>query len=188
MQAVARGDLVDYETYRERRDAERARMFVIKGARRVHVGDALTFLFENTDTVRYQVQEMMLHEQIVKEAAIQHELDTYNALLGGRGEIGCSLLIEIDDPVSRAEKLRQWLDLCQHVYVRLEDGSRVYATFDPAQIGDDRLSAVQYLKFDTQGRIPRAIGCDLPQYCTESTLDDEQRMALRDDLTPAATC
>ena len=182
MLTVDRQDLVDYETYRERRDTERQRIFAIKSARRIHVGDALTFLFENADTVRYQVQEMMLHEQIVKEAAIQHELDTYNALLGGRGEIGCSLLIEIDDPTMRAEKLRAWIDLPQHVYVRLEDDSRVYATFDPGQVGDDRLSAVQYLKFDTQGRVPSAVGCDLPQYCEERVLNAEQRQALRDDL------
>ena len=40
------------------------------------------------DTVRYQVQEMVRAEQIVQEADIQHELDTYNELLGGAGRAG----------------------------------------------------------------------------------------------------
>jgi hypothetical protein len=182
MQTVARSDLIDYETYRERRDAERPRIFAIKNTRRIHLGDALTFLFENPDTVRYQIQEMMLAERIVKEAAIQHELDTYNGLLGGPGALGCSLLIEIDDPVQRREKLAAWLDLPRHVYVRLEDDERIYATFDPGQIGEDRLSAVQYLKFDTRGRVPTAIGCDLPDYVAEVLLSEAQREALKDDL------
>jgi hypothetical protein len=52
------------------------------------VGDHLTFLFENADTVRYQVQEMMLTERLVKEAEIAHELVTYNELLGKKGELG----------------------------------------------------------------------------------------------------
>ena len=57
------------------------------------IGDYLTFLFENADTVRYQVHEMMRIESIVKENDIQHELDTYNELLGGSGELGtpCSV-------------------------------------------------------------------------------------------------
>lgn len=182
MRTVARNDLLDYETYAERRDAERQRIFAIKGARRVHLGDALTFLFENADTVRYQIQEMMLAERIVRETAIQHELETYNGLLGASGQIGCSLLIEIDDPVERRTKLQRWLDLPRHLFVRLENDAKVYATFDPGQIGDDRLSAVQYLKFDTRGQVPVAVGCDLPEYTAETTLDAEQRQALSDDL------
>ena len=182
MQAVRRDDLVDYETYRERRDAERERIFTIKSARRVHVGDVLTFLFENADTMRYQVQEMMLAERIVKEAAIQHELETYNGLLGSAGELGCSLLIEIDDPVTRRDKLERWLELPRHLYVQLEDGTRVRATFDAGQIGEDRLSAVQYVKFDTAGRVPVAVGCDLPDYTHATELNPTQRQALRDDL------
>ena len=33
---------------------------------------------------------MMRAERIVREADIQHELDTYNALLGGDGELGAA--------------------------------------------------------------------------------------------------
>ena len=179
---VERSQILDYETYRERRAAERERIQAIKGARRIHVGDVLTFLFENTDTIRYQIQEMMLAEHIVKESAIQHELDTYNQLLGGKGALGCSLLIEIDDERERREKLRRWLELPHRVYVQCEDGTRVRATYDPAQVGEDRLSAVQYLKFDTGGRVPVAVGCDLPELAGETCLTPEQVQALRADL------
>ncbi len=182
VRTVRRDEIVDYQTYAERRAAERERIFAIKAPRRIHLGEDLTLLFENSDTMRYQVHEMMLAERIVKEAAIQHELDTYNGILGGPGELGCSLLIEIDDPAVRAEKLRRWLDLPSHVYVQLEDGERVYATFEPAQVGEDRLSAVQYLKFATGGRVPIAVGCDLPELRSEHRLTDPQRQALQEDL------
>jgi hypothetical protein len=49
-------------------------------------------------------------------------------------------------------------------------------------VGDDRLSAVQYLKFDVRGAVPVAIGADLPALTAEATLTEAQRRALRDDL------
>ena len=86
MKPVLREELLDYVTYAERRDEIRARVLELKRPRRVHVGDELTFLFENRETVRYQVQEMMRVERIVREADILHELQTYNELLGGPGD------------------------------------------------------------------------------------------------------
>ena len=58
----------------------------------------------------------------------------------------------------------------------------MYARFDERQVGEDRLSSVQYLKFDTGGEAPIAIGSDLPQLLEEATLDDAQRQALSQDL------
>jgi hypothetical protein len=179
---IQRSEILDYETYTDRRDEERERILAVKAPRRIHVGDVLTFYFENTATMRYQVQEMMRAERIVKESAIQHEIDTYNNVLGGPGELGCSLFIEIEDPGARRQKLTQWLDLPRHVYVRLEDDTRVYAQYDSSQVGEERLSAVQYLKFDTQSRIPVAVGSDLPGLTVETRLTEAQRRALGDDL------
>jgi hypothetical protein len=62
----------------------------------------------------------------------------------------------------------------------------VRARFDPRQVGDDRLSSVQYLKFDVGGELPVAAGSDLPGLSVEAPLDDEQREALRADLAGGA--
>jgi len=153
-----------------------------KDVRRVHAGDNLTFLFENFDTVRYQIQEMLRAEKIVREEDIAHEIETYNELLGGEGELGATLLIEIEDGSTRARKLREWLALPEHVYVALADGRRVYASFDERQRGSDRVSSVQYLKFDTGGETPVAVGSDLPELSVEAKLTLEQRAALAKDL------
>lgn len=180
---VQRAELLDFETYKQRRVEIQKKIFPMKKSRRIHLGEYLTFLFENTETIRYQIQEMMLAEKIVKEDAIQHELDTYNGLLGGPGELGCALLIEIADKEKRPELLSRWMGLPDKIYVDVENDGKVYATYDPGQVGEDRLSAVQYLKFHTKGEVPLAIGTDHPDFPEVVRLTEEQRRALAEDLS-----
>ncbi len=184
MRAVERGEILDYVTYEEQRAAIRASAMRAKDERRVRVGPYLTFLFENHETIRYQVLEMARAERMVKETDIRHELETYNELLGGPGELGCTLLIAIEDPADRATHLASWLALPERVYLKLEDGTKVRASFDPRQVGDGRLSSVQYLKFPVGKRVPVAAGCDMPDAALhfETPLGSTQRAALAADL------
>ncbi len=182
MKRVRREELLDLAAYERSRPEILAATLDAKRRRRVHVGGVLTFLFENAATIRYQVQEMIRVERMKRDEEIRHELETYNELLGGPGQLGVSLLIEIPDPDERDRKLRDWLALPAHVYVALEGGERVRPTYDARQVGVDRLSSVQYLKFDVRGRPPVAVGCDLPQLTAETALDAEQRGALALDL------
>ena len=183
MKPVERTEIVDYVTYEEGRDAFRDEVMAAKARRRIHLGEYLTLLLENHLTVRYQIQEMTRAERIVKEADVQREIDTYNELLGGEGEIGCTLLIEIADPAVRDVKLAEWLRLPQKFYMLLEDGTRVWAQFDERQRGDDRLSSVQYMKFDTGGRVPVATGVDIPELQVETSLTADQQQAVSEDLS-----
>ncbi|MCC7381161.1 MAG: DUF3501 family protein [Deltaproteobacteria bacterium] len=183
MRPVRREDLIDFVTYEERREGIRREALAEKAPRRVHVGDVLTFLFETTLTMRYQIQEMMRTERMVRETDIQHEIDTYNEVLGGPGELGATLLIEIDDAEERATKLVEWVTLPEHLYVLLADGKKVRATIDARQISSERVSAVQYLRFPVAGRVPVAIGADHPRLTVEAKLSAEQRAALERDLS-----
>ena len=182
MNNVNREEILDYVTYEEQRAAVRENIMKIKEVRRINIGGILSFLFENKDTVCYQIQEMIRVERIVKELDILHEIKTYNEILGKSGELGCTLLIEIDDPVERDSKLTKWIDLPMHLYLKLEDETRIMATFDERQIGDGRLSSVQYIKFNTKGKIPSAIGADHPLFIEETSLTSEQKHALSNDL------
>ncbi len=182
MQPVQRQEVLDYVTYDEQRESFRAAVMNLKQPRRVHVGAHLTFLFENHDTVLYQIQEMIRVERIVKEADIQHEIDTYNELLGTTGELGCVLLIEIDDEEERKVKLREWKDLPDYLYALLEDGSRASFTYDERQVDSERVSSVQYLKVNTGGKVPVAIGVNHPAYTEETQLSKETSQALQQDL------
>jgi hypothetical protein len=184
MRKVERSEVVDYVTYEERRGAVRESAMKAKAARRIHVGPHLTFLFENHETIHYQVQEMTRAERMVKEAEIVHEIETYNELLGGPGEAGATLLVELDDPAERAVKLTKWLALPKHLYVKRADGTKAYARYDERQVGDTRVSSVQYLRFEVGTQAPLAAGCDHPdpELHHETTLTPEQRAALQADL------
>jgi hypothetical protein len=179
---VRREEILGVEVYEASRQEIRAAILEAKRRRRVEVGGVLTFLFENTATIRYQVEEMVRAERMTREKDIEHELETYNELLGGKGELGVSLLIEIPDPAERDEKLRRWLLLPGHLYLKLSSGEKVRPRFDERQVGTDRLSSVQYLKFDVHGEVPLAAGADLPALTVETLLDEEEREALREDL------
>ena len=182
MARLQRSDILDFITYGEQRDAIRASAMAAKALRRVHLGEHLTFLFENAETIRYQVLEMVRVEQMVKEAEIRHELETYNAVLGDGGDLGCTLLIEIPDEKDRADLLRRWRDLPDHIFMVCTDGARIKASFDQEQMSEDKLSSVQFLKFAVGRRTPAALVSDLPALAGEVALDGPTREALLADL------
>ena len=182
MRPVRREEILPLEVYERSRAVIRPAIIGAKERRRVTVGGVLTFLFENTATIRYQVQEMVRAEKMKAEAEILHELETYNEVLGGPGQLGVVLLIELPDAAERDVKLRAWLGLIPCLYARLEDGTRVRPSFDARQVGEDRLSSVQYLKFDVHGAVPVALGADLPALTAEALLTPDQRAALAEDL------
>jgi hypothetical protein len=148
---VARDEILDYVTYEEQRNAVRDVVMRTKAERRVHVGPHLTVLFENHDTIRYQVLEMVRTERMVKDADIRHEIETYNELLGATGELGATLLVELDDPALRAEKLAQWLALPKHLYAKRADGQKAYVRFDERQVGETRVRAVPEVRGGGRG-------------------------------------
>jgi hypothetical protein len=182
MKRVGREEVRKPAEYAAVREEFRRSVLAKKDARRIHVGEYLTFLFENHDTVLYQIQEMIRAENITNEAEIHHEIATYNELLGERGELGCTLLIEIDDPEKRTELLARWKDLPATLYIETQNGTRVPAQFDPRQVGEDRISSVHYLKFRPGDQVPKKVGCSHPEINAETTLTPEQILALCGDL------
>ncbi len=174
--------------YELERPALRPRMIALKDRRRVRVGGHLTFLFENRDTVRYQIQEMMRIERIVRPADIAHELETYNELLPAAGGLSASLLIEYETPEERALRLAELLGLDHHVWLEVDGAGRAPARFDARQIATDRLSSVQYLKFalspEQAEKFPRgaALLVDHPAYQAQTRFTADQLRELAEDL------
>lgn len=182
MKRVERSEILDYVTYVEQRETIRGSALRAKSVRRLLVGEYFTFLFENRETVLYQIQEMMRIEHIVKEDDIQHELDTYNELIHSAGTIGCTLLVGIDDEALRDRKLQEWMGLNEHIYAKLPDGGLARPTWDPRQVGDTRLSSVQYLSFPLGPDAPVTVGIEMAGIEAETELSGAQREALRADL------
>ena len=184
MRKVQRSELLDFVTYGERREAIRASAMKAKDLRRVHLGEHLTFLFENHETTRYQVLEMIRSEQMVRESDIQHELDTYTALMGGEGELGATLLIEIDDEKARPGLLREWRDLPRRIAMTFTDGAESFAQVDEDQFNEEKASSVQFLRFKVDGRIPKGLSVDHHGYAAEVDFSAAQSAALLEDLNP----
>src|SRR5687768_18269703 len=98
-------DIADLRAYERERDAYRERIIALKRVRRVPVGPIVTLVFENRDTIRFQIQEMARVEKLITDAAIQNELDAYNPLIPGPGELSATLFLEL----TSKELLQEWL-------------------------------------------------------------------------------
>ncbi len=178
-------NIADYEAYRE---SWRPQVMAIKDRRRIRVGNHLTFLFENHDTVLYQIQEMMRIERIVKPHDIEHEVNTYNELIPKPNGLAASLLIEYETPELRAVWLRELLGLENHIWLEVPGGPRAKAAFDDRQIATDRISSVQYLHFQLAPEQVRnfpngaRIVVDHPSYTAETALTPVQLEELNRDF------
>jgi hypothetical protein len=98
-------DIAEARAYEREREAFRDRVIALKKRRRVAVGPVISLVFENRETIRFQVQEMARAERLISDEAIQAELDTYNPLIPAPGELSASLFIEL---TTRAE-MQEWL-------------------------------------------------------------------------------
>lgn len=177
--------IADYEIARQ---MLRPTMMALKDRRRIRAGNHMTFLFENRETVLYQIQEMIRIERTVEPAAIRHEVDTYNELIPFRGELSATLLIEYDSPEERQVALHDLVGLEHHVWIAVADQPPAQARFDTRQISTDRLSSVQYVKFPLTPEQRRRwsqgarVVIDHPKYAAEAALTGEQLEELAHDF------
>jgi hypothetical protein len=105
MSPLTLADVLDLRAYERVREDYRAKIIARKVDRRVALGPVMTLVFECFDTVRFQVQEMARAEKLISDEAIQVELDVYNRLLPGKGELSATLFIELTSD----DALREWL-------------------------------------------------------------------------------
>ena len=188
MQLVSLSEIKTIADYEIERATFRPVAMAAKDRRRVRVGDHLTFLFENRLTVRYQIQEMMRIERLSKLEEIKHEVETYNELIPGVDQLSACLLIEYETPELRDVWLRELLGLEHHIWVEVPGFGRAKAVFDDRQIASDRISSVQYIKFqltpEQAAAFPQgaSIVVDHPKYSFVQPLTPAQLEELSADL------
>jgi hypothetical protein len=157
----------------------------------------MSAVFENRDTVLLQVQEMLRTERITRPDAVQHELDTYNELLPGPGELSCTLMIEIPEKAEREAFLVAARGLERHIWL-VDPGHRIQArSLDRAGQRPDRTTAVHYLKFDLPPDLADALRgaalgqttlthlvleLDHPTYAEHGTVGTDTLLSLGRDL------
>ncbi len=105
-------DLLPLEEYVPRRreffDCHRR---YLDRCRRVRLGQRLTLVFENRQTLWFRVQEVLRIARLTDPAELQHELNLYNRLLPGPNLLQAALLIELQDERNLLEELAPFRDL-----------------------------------------------------------------------------
>jgi hypothetical protein len=193
MRKLSVEDIKDMRAYESERDAFRRHIIDLKRSRRIQLGPIMTIVFENTDTMRWQVQEMARVERMLRDEQIAHEVDTYNQLIPDAGELSATLLLELTSEVALREWLPRLVGIERTVAVVLPDGTRVYgepSDEDEARLTrEDTTAAVHFVKFRfTAGEIDMFasgqvhIVVDHPEYDQDVVLTNEQHTALLADL------
>ena len=196
MPKLARDSLWSLEQYAVERPAFRKRVMAHKKPRRIALGPNATLLFEDFLTMQYQVQEMLRAERIFEPAAIEEEIDVYNALIPDGSNWKATFLIEYADVEERAAALARMPGVEHRVWLRIGDLPRtfVHANDDlgPEREGqrDDKTSAVHFLRFELDERqvagvrsgAPVTMGIDHDELRCEATLEAESVAALAADL------
>ena len=190
MKPIQRSELLDLGAYEEVRERFRARVIAVKRARYVALGPAMTLLFENRDTVLYQVQEMLRTERITQEKAILHELETYNELIPGDHELSATVFVEFPEREERERMLVSLAGVEDDFYVLAGD-ERLAVVPDRRGTDPTRTMAVQYVRFPISsaaeaalrgGTVTLKVGVDHPAYRAEVALGPETVASLRDDF------
>ncbi len=184
--------VLDLAAYERIREEFRARVIEIKRPRRIAVGSRLTFIFENHDTVLFQIQEMLRTERTVKEQGIQAEIDVYNELIPAAYELSATLMIEIPEADLIREELDRLIGIDERVRLEIGEAS-VAASFDPKQYEGDRISAVQYIRFPlgpelaerfADFEVPVTLRVAHPHYQASAPIAGASRASLAQDLEP----
>ena len=190
--SLTRDDILPLAEYANIRGAERRRITEIKRQRRLEVGPFAAFYFENFDTMRHQVQEM-LHIEKGGEAQLEDELDAYNPLIPRGSELVATVMFEIDDPGRRNSVLTRLGGIENHVFLDVA-GERIRGEPDPTRestSAEGKASSVQFIRspftadqiarFKTPGTQIIA-GFDHPQYGHLAFLPEPVRATLAADF------
>jgi hypothetical protein len=190
MKPVEASEILDLTAYEKIREGFLAETIAMKKNRRIPLGDRLTFIFENRDTVIFQIQEMTRAERTVREEAIAEEVAVYNELIPGDHELSATLMIEIPEPGRIRGELDRLVGIDEYVYLEVGE-VRVAATFDAKQFEGDRISAVQYVKFPLGAEVsaafrdaatPVTLRVSHPAYAAEQRIEGAWRESLVGDL------
>jgi hypothetical protein len=184
-------DIQDLRQYEREREEFRRGIIEMKKRRRVPLGDLLTITFENTDAMRFQVQEMARIERMLTDEQIREEVETYNQLIPEAGELSGTLFLEIDDKQRLYEWLPKLVSIQRSVSIWLHDGSSLPSIPQDEErlTREETTTTVHYLTFrftreqiDAFASGPARIVVDHPHYNAVVELTKEQRDDLLGDL------
>ena len=189
---LKREDLFSLEEYAEQRLNIRKNVMNVKKLREVNLGEHIRLLFENHQTVQYQVQEMLRIEKIFEAAGIQDELDVYNPLIPDGSNLKATMMIEYTDVVERTKALSNLIGIEKSIYFQVGNHQNVYAICneDLERETDEKTSSVHFMRFEFEQTmiadfckgINVKIGVSHPNYDCEIILEQRVKDQLNQDF------
>lgn len=188
-------DISDLRAYEREREEFRNAVIEKRRLRRVSLGTLMSLSFENRDTMRYQIQEMIRVEKTMTDEGVLEELNAYNPMIPEPGQLCATLFVEL----TSEEQVREWLPklagLERSISLKLADGSRVAGRIDDQHAAgltrEDVTAAVHYLTFDlTPAQVAEfeagdvVVECALPTYLEAAALTSDTKSELLRDLLP----
>ena len=185
--------LMTLEAYSKFRKTKKAEHIAHRRLRSVRLGEHLNLQFEDEQTVRIQIQEMLRIEKIFEEAAIQDEIDAYQPLVPDGSNWKATVLIEYPDPNERRRELSRLIGIEDRLFVEVEGYPRIYAIADEDldRENEEKTSAVHFVRFEFPEPTRRAvlagagvkIGCDHTNYPAHGVVPPETLASLAGDLS-----
>jgi len=189
---ITRDSLLTLEAYAKQRKAIRAEAIAHRKLRSVALGEHVTLQFEDEQTIRRQIQEMLHIEKIFDEEGIQSEIEAYGPLVPDGSNWKATMLIEYPDPHERKRELARLIGVEDRMFVEVEGQARVYAIADEDldRENEEKTSSVHFVRFefnDAQRQAIRAgaavkLGCDHRNYPAHVQIGAETLASLAGDL------
>ncbi len=189
MKKIDPAEILPIAEYERVRDEMRRAIIEHKKNRRIDVGPQVTFVFEDRKTTLFQIQEILRVEHIEDPEAVAAEVKIYNDILPDEGEISATVMIAFSRTGAIREERALLVGLMEGV--RLHLGDRIVrASYEEGRETDDRISAVQYVRFRFDPDDVRALRdaervalvIDHPAYQHEAELWPAMRASLLGDL------
>lgn len=171
------------------RDDYRNRVIALKRARRVLLGDKVELVFDNRLTLTMQIEEICRLENLTRDDQIEAEIAQTNELMPTESSLAATMFIPLPQDEKIKDELRALVGLDEHVILHI-GGHAIRAGFEPGRSTEDKISAVQYLRFPLTAadhaalKDPRTvleIEIDHPSYRQRVVCPDELRASLAGD-------
>ena len=189
---ITPASLMTLEAYAKYRKTHKAQIIAHRRLRSVQLGEHVNLQFEDEQTVRYQIQEMLRIEKIFEEEGILGEIEAYAPLVPDGSNWKATVLIEYPDPNERRRELARLIGVEDRLFVEVEGHARVYAIADEDldRENAEKTSAVHFVRFEftpAMRQVVRAgaavrLGCDHPHYPAHVGIAAETLACLAGDL------
>ena len=175
-------------SYEAVRGEVRRQVAELKRHRRVTLGDRLELVFENRETIRSAVEELVRAEHVTDPEQIAADVDAFNAVIPKPGSLGAMLFMEVLDPADLTEAAVELQGVAACLYIDV-GGTRAAGVPEVVNPPDEAEPAV-FVSFPLSSEQRQAwkggaevvAGVEHPAASARVALAEEQRSAIAAEL------